>query len=223
MFWNCVWFSSDADFLHSLCKMFGLLDSVKQAVELKRSHDEVNRAQNHNYGGITAVQFTRWCPRTFNGCLSCFSVLDQILEEQRKKIRDKSSSCKTKSLKRLRTSPRSVRPSSGIQPLSIAGEPSNSKLSIHPQLLSTFSTSNGQRHHTRGSRRSKDSVLGRETVQAVDPENIPRLEQEAVGALREPPDRTLKEHHTRVAEKRQAGGPYDTERLGFGRKKRKSK
>lgn len=43
--------------LHSLCKMFGLLDSVKQAVVLKRSHDEHNRAQNHDFGEITAVHF----------------------------------------------------------------------------------------------------------------------------------------------------------------------
>lgn len=39
--------------------MFGLLDSVKQAVELKRSHDDKDsRAQDHDIGGITAVQFT---------------------------------------------------------------------------------------------------------------------------------------------------------------------
>lgn len=52
-------FSSDAVLLHSLCKMFGLLDSVKQAVQLKRSHDEDNRAQNHHFGEITALRFAR--------------------------------------------------------------------------------------------------------------------------------------------------------------------
>lgn len=210
--------------------MFGLLDSVKQAVELKRSHAEDSRAQNHDFGEITALQFMRWCSRTFHGCPSCFSVLDEILEEQRKKSRDKSSPCKMKSLKLLRAqchriSPRSVKPSSVIQPPSIAGGSPYAKLTINPQLLTTFSTSNGQRHHARGSRRNKDqhgSVLERELVQMGHPEKMPRLEQEAVGSLREPADRTVKEPHSGVAETRQAGSPCDTERVGSGRKKRKS-
>lgn len=54
-----ILFSLDAVLLHSLCKMFGLLDSVKQAVQLKRSHDEDDRAQNHHFGEITDVQFAR--------------------------------------------------------------------------------------------------------------------------------------------------------------------
>ncbi len=41
---------SDAVILNSLCKMFGLLDSVKQAVDLKRSQDEENKIQNNVYG-----------------------------------------------------------------------------------------------------------------------------------------------------------------------------
>lgn len=224
--WNVLWFCSDAVLLHSLCKTFGLLDSVKQAVELKRSHDGYNRAQNHDFGEITAVQVTSWCPGTFNRCLSRFSVLDEILEEQKKKSRDKSSSCKMKSLKQLRAQCHRISPRSVIQPLSIAGGSPYAKLAISPQLLTTVSTSNGQRHHARGSRRHKDqhnSVLEREMVQMVEPEKIPRLKQEAVGTLREPADRTVKEPHARVAETRQAGSPCDTERVGFGRKKRKSK
>lgn len=229
--WNALWFSSDAVLLHSLCKMFGLLDSVKRAVEQKRSHNEDSRAQNHDFGEITAVQFTSWCPGTFNGCLSCFSVLDEIMEDQWKESHDKSSSYKMKSLKQVRAqchriSARCVKPSSVIQPLSIAGGSPYSKVTIDPRLLTTFPTSNGQRHHARGSRRSKDqrnSILERELVQMVDPEKIPRLKQEAVGTLREPADRTVKEPHARVAERHEAGRPCDTERVGFGRKKHKSK
>lgn len=54
---NVLWVSSDAVLLHSLCKMFGLLDSVKQAVELKRCHkDRQNRSHNHDNGETAAVQ-----------------------------------------------------------------------------------------------------------------------------------------------------------------------
>lgn len=52
-----LWVSSDAVLLHSLCKMFGLLDSVKQAVELKRCHkDRQNRSHHHDNGETAAVQ-----------------------------------------------------------------------------------------------------------------------------------------------------------------------
>lgn len=158
-------------------------------------------------------------------------MLDEILEEQRKKSRDKSSSCRTKSPKQRRAqchrvSPRSVKPSSVIQPLSIAGGSPYTKLTIDPQLLSAFSTSNGLRHYARGSRRNKDQhrrVSERELVQVVDPEKIPRLKQEAVGTLGGPADGTVTEPHARVAETHEAGSPCDTERVSFGRKKRKSK
>lgn len=155
-------------------------------------------------------------------------MLDDILEEQRKKSHDKSSSCKMKSLKQLRAQCHriSVKPRSVIPPLSIAGGSPHAKLSINPQLLCTFSTSNGQHHHPRGSRRNKDqhnSMLERELVQMVDPEKIPRLQQEAAASLREPADRTVREPHARVAETREAGSLCDTERVGLGRKKHKSK
>lgn len=45
---------SDAVILNSLCKMFGLLDSVKQALDLKRSQDEENKIHNNVYGEKTA-------------------------------------------------------------------------------------------------------------------------------------------------------------------------
>eukprot|EP00066_Takifugu_rubripes_P014590 XP_011603856.1 PREDICTED: uncharacterized protein LOC105416676 isoform X2 [Takifugu rubripes] len=190
----------DAVLLHSLCKMFGLLDSVKQAVELKRSHNEdgQNRSQSHDY------------------------VLDEILEDQRTKSRDKSSSCKVKSLKHLRAQchrspPCAVKPVSVVQHLSIAGGSPYARLNINPQLFTSCSASNGQRHHARGSRRNKgqhDGVLERELGQMVDQEKITRPKQEALGSLREPADRTVEEPHNRVTE---------AERVVLGRKKHKSK
>ncbi|TNN02405.1 hypothetical protein fugu_009892 [Takifugu bimaculatus] len=190
---------ADAVLLHSLCKMFGLLDSVKQAVELKRSHNEdgQNRSQSHDY------------------------VLDEILEDQRTKSRDKSSSCKVKSLKHLRAQchrspPCAVKPVSVVQHLSIAGGSPYARLNINPQLFTSCSASNGQRHHARGSRRNKgqhDGVLERELGQMVDQEKITRPKQEALGSLREPADRTVEEPHYRVTE---------AERVVLGRKKHKN-
>ncbi|XP_071757765.1 glucocorticoid modulatory element-binding protein 1-like isoform X2 [Centroberyx gerrardi] len=64
----------DAMMLNSLCEMFGLLDSVKQALDLRRSQKEENKVHSALY------------------------VLDETLEEQRKQGCDKS----TVSLKRQR-------------------------------------------------------------------------------------------------------------------------
>lgn len=204
--------------------MFGLLDSVKQAVELKRSNNEdgQNRSQSHDYGESAAVQVTHRCPAAFTGRLSCFSVLDEILEDQRTKSRDKSSPCKVKSLKHLRAQchrspPCAVKPISVVQHLSIAGGSPYARLNINPQLFTSCSASNGQRHHARGSRRNKgqhDGVLERELGQMVDQEKITRPKQEALGSLREPADRTVEEPHDRVTE---------AERVVLGRKKHKSK
>ncbi|XP_071757762.1 glucocorticoid modulatory element-binding protein 1-like isoform X1 [Centroberyx gerrardi] len=65
---------TDAMMLNSLCEMFGLLDSVKQALDLRRSQKEENKVHSALY------------------------VLDETLEEQRKQGCDKS----TVSLKRQR-------------------------------------------------------------------------------------------------------------------------
>lgn len=213
--------------------MFGLLDSVKQAVELKRSHNEHrhNRSHSHDYGESAAVQDTHPCPATFTGPLSCFSVLDEILEDQRTKSRDKSSSCKVKPLKQLRpqchrSPPCAVKPISVVQQLSIAGGSPYAQLNINPQLFTSFSASNGQRHHARGSRRNKgqhDGVLERELGQMVDQEKIPRPKQEALGNLREPADRTVEEPHDRGAETHNAASLCEFERAVLGRKKHKSK
>lgn len=205
--------------------MFGLLDSVKQAVELKRSHNEhrQNRSHSHDYGESAAVRVTHRCPAAFTGRLSCFSVLDEILEDQRTKSRDKSSSRKVKSLKHLRPQCHRSPPCAVVQHLSIPGGSPYARLNINPQLFTSFSASNGQRHHARGSRRNKgqhDGVLEGELGQMVDQEKITRPKQEALGSLREPEDRTVEEPHDRVA---QATSLCESERVVLGRKKHKSK
>ena len=43
-------FLSDAIILNSLCEMFGLLDSVKQALDLRRSLIEESKIHNSVYG-----------------------------------------------------------------------------------------------------------------------------------------------------------------------------
>lgn len=196
--------------------MFGLLDSVKQAVELKRSHNEDRQNRSHDYGESAAVRVAHRCPAAFTGRVSCSSVLDEILEDQRTKSRDKSSSCKAKSLKHLRPqchrSP-PIEPISVVQHLSIAGGSPYARLNINPQLFASFSASNGQRHHARGSRRNKGQHE-RELGQMVDQQKIPRPKQEALGNLREPADRTEPHEATRLCE---------SARVVLGRKKHKSK
>lgn len=208
--------------------MFGLLDSVKQAVELKRSHNEdrQNRSHGHDYGESAAVRVTHRCPAAFTGRLACFSVLDEILEDQRTKSRDKSSSCKVKSLKHLRpqchrSPPCAVKPISVVQHLSVAGGSPHARLNINPQLFTSFSASNGQRHHARGSRRNKrqhDGGLGRELGQMAGQAKITRPKHEALGNLREPADRTVEEPLDRFAE---ATSLCESERVVLGRKKHK--
>lgn len=66
---------ADAIVLNTLCKMFGLLDSVKQALDLKRCQEEEHKIHNGNY------------------------VLDEILDGQRKQGRVKNASCKMKPFK----------------------------------------------------------------------------------------------------------------------------
>ncbi|XP_068179391.1 glucocorticoid modulatory element-binding protein 1-like isoform X2 [Antennarius striatus] len=66
---------TDAVILNSLCKMFGLLDSVKQALDLKLSQDEVHRKDHGS---------------------------DEISEDKRKQGCDESTTNKKKTLKCLR-------------------------------------------------------------------------------------------------------------------------
>nr|XP_040020582.1 glucocorticoid modulatory element-binding protein 1-like isoform X2 [Gasterosteus aculeatus aculeatus] len=133
----------DAVTLNSLCKMFGLLDSVKRALDLKRSLDEENEIHNNVY------------------------VPGEILEQQRRQPSDESRSLKPQSLKhqRLQRHNRSnsqthnslspAKTSAGIHALSVAGLSAASyahlMLPINPQLLAHLSASAVQhRHFTAG-------------------------------------------------------------------------
>ncbi|XP_034409446.1 glucocorticoid modulatory element-binding protein 1-like isoform X2 [Cyclopterus lumpus] len=136
----------DADILNSLCKMFGLLDSVKRALDLKRSHDEENKIHTNVY------------------------VSEDILEERRRQGCDESTSYKTLSSKHLRPQrhnpsnsqthhllpPVKTRPTP--QPLSVTGlsAAAYAQLLINPQLFTHFSASTVQRHHIRAGRRDRD-------------------------------------------------------------------
>uniref|UniRef100_A0AAQ4R4S1 SAND domain-containing protein n=1 Tax=Gasterosteus aculeatus aculeatus TaxID=481459 RepID=A0AAQ4R4S1_GASAC len=134
---------TDAVTLNSLCKMFGLLDSVKRALDLKRSLDEENEIHNNVY------------------------VPGEILEQQRRQPSDESRSLKPQSLKhqRLQRHNRSnsqthnslspAKTSAGIHALSVAGLSAASyahlMLPINPQLLAHLSASAVQhRHFTAG-------------------------------------------------------------------------
>uniref|UniRef100_A0A667YP41 SAND domain-containing protein n=1 Tax=Myripristis murdjan TaxID=586833 RepID=A0A667YP41_9TELE len=137
---------SDAMMLNSLCEMFGLLDSVKQALDLRRSQSEENRAHSALY------------------------VLDGNLEVQRKQGYDKSTSYRNMSSKRLRLHRRSpsasqtqsqhqasqstlcpITGSPVIQPLTVAAlsAASLAQLTVSPELFTRFSASvsTGHRHH----------------------------------------------------------------------------
>ncbi|KAF7663877.1 hypothetical protein LDENG_00199410 [Lucifuga dentata] len=127
---------ADAITLNSLCEMFGLLDSVKRALELKRSQNEENTIHNTLY------------------------VLDEALGEWRKQGCNKSTSSKT--TKHLRLQPQSTTNSqtqhllspfatSLIHSLSVSGlsAASLAQLTMTPQHFTHFSASvsTGQRHH----------------------------------------------------------------------------
>ncbi|XP_037309173.2 glucocorticoid modulatory element-binding protein 1-like [Pungitius pungitius] len=122
---------TDAVILNSLCKMFGLLDSVKRALDLKRSLEEGKQTHNNVY------------------------VSDEILQQQKRQTRDESRSHKPQSSKHLRLQRHNcshsqthnllspVKSSAGIHPLSAAGLSSfaHLMLPLNPQLLGHFSAS----------------------------------------------------------------------------------
>ncbi|XP_047454716.1 glucocorticoid modulatory element-binding protein 1-like isoform X2 [Mugil cephalus] len=123
---------TDAIILNSLCDMFGLLDPVKQALDLRRSQNEGNKVNNGA------------------------DVLDEIVENQKKQSCNKSAPCRNSSSKHLRPhgqsnsrgSPSPIQTSSLIQPLSAAGlsAASYAQLAINPHLFTHFSNIAGRRH-----------------------------------------------------------------------------
>uniref|UniRef100_A0A8C9Z719 SAND domain-containing protein n=1 Tax=Sander lucioperca TaxID=283035 RepID=A0A8C9Z719_SANLU len=218
----------DAVILNSLCKMFGLLDSVKQALDLKRSQDEENKIHNNVY------------------------VPDEMLEERRKQGSDKSTSCKTLPLKHLQPHNPSnsrthnllspVKTSPVIQPLSATGlsAAAYAQLTINPQLFTLFHGSTGQRHHARAGRMDRDGYNAplereHELGETRNQDKLCRLGQEGVegedtsGIHKEPVQRTVKfeeDHHLRIEEVEETEGLHDIEKVVSGRKaskKHKSK
>ncbi|KAM4735268.1 LOW QUALITY PROTEIN: glucocorticoid modulatory element-binding protein 1-like [Anableps anableps] len=116
---------TDAHILNSLCEMFGLLDSVKQALDLRCTENKESKIHH---------------------------VLDEISEEHRKQSCNQSRSYKTSSLKHLRphcqnqlkryNSLLNERTNTVIHPLSFAGLSAAS----HAQVFSHFSAPTGRSH-----------------------------------------------------------------------------
>ncbi|XP_035527533.1 glucocorticoid modulatory element-binding protein 1-like isoform X1 [Morone saxatilis] len=216
---------TDAVILNSLCKMFGLLDSVKQALVLKCSQDEENKIHN-------------------NVC-----ALDEILEDQRKQDRDKSTSSKMKSSKHLRNqrhnpsnshnllSPVKLGPP--IQPFSFTGlsPASYAQITIKPQLFSHFSASTGQRHPAEAGKMDRDghgATLERERdISEIETqEKLHRPRQEGVktedtsGIHKEHGQRTVKFQEDPHRRNEETEGLHGIEKVIIGRKalkKHKSK
>ncbi|XP_029307684.1 glucocorticoid modulatory element-binding protein 1-like isoform X1 [Cottoperca gobio] len=213
----------DAVILNSLCKMFGLLDSVKQALDLKRSQDEENKFHNNVY------------------------VLDETLEEWKKQGCDKSTSYKTLSSKHLppqRHNPSNsqthnllspVKTRTVIQPLYAAPY---AQLTINPQLFTHFSASTDHRATAgKTDRDGHDATLEgeRELGETGNQEKLCRLGQEAVEEEdtseihKEPGQRTVKFKegpNLRSEEVEETEGLHDIEKVVIGRKaskKHKSK
>ncbi|XP_032374231.1 glucocorticoid modulatory element-binding protein 1 isoform X1 [Etheostoma spectabile] len=219
---------TDAVMLNSLCKMFGLLDSVKQALDLKRSQDEENKLHNN------------------------VNVPDEMLEERRTQGSDKRISCKTLHLKHLRLHNPSnsrthnllspVKTSPVIQPLSATGlsAAAYAQLTINPQLFTLFPGSNGLHHHAGAGKMDRDShkaQLERENElgETGNQDKLCRLGQEGVegevtsGIHKETVQRTVKfeeDHYRRIEEVEETEGLHDIEKVDLGKKaskKHKSK
>lgn len=229
--------------------MFGLLDSVKQALDLKRNQDEENKIHNDDYGE-KATYSTVISQRTVWTNFWLFLVLDEILEDQRKQGRDKSTPHNIKSFKHLRPQSHnlsnsqshsllsSVKTSPVIQPLSVAGlsTASYAQLALHPQLFTHLSASNGQRHAGASSKdRDDHSAMLEREHELVNREKLHRLRQEAVEKKdvseihKDPGQRTVKSEndpYLKSEEIDETGGFHGTEKVVIGRKalkKHKSK
>ncbi|XP_034084154.1 glucocorticoid modulatory element-binding protein 1-like [Gymnodraco acuticeps] len=192
---------NDAVILNSLCKMFGLLDSIKQALDLKQSQDEENKFPNNIY------------------------AFNEILEERRKQGCDKSPSYKTLSLKQLppqRHTPSNsqthnllspVKTKTSIQPLSAAP---HAQLTINPQYFTYFPASTGQRHHSGAvmkDRDGHDAMLGQNGVEGED----------SSGVHKKPAQRTVKyqDPHLKSEVVEKEEGLYDIKKVVIGRKSSK--
>ncbi|XP_028325958.1 glucocorticoid modulatory element-binding protein 1-like isoform X2 [Gouania willdenowi] len=156
---------ADAIILNSLCEMFGLLDSVKQAVDLSRSQNEEREIHNSVY------------------------ELDEILENQRKLSCDKGTSYKSfikhipnerKTNSHAQNSASSAKASAVIQPLSVGAVPATS----YTQFFSHFAALTGQRHLAgigRTDGNSSSVVRKHKSNEARKQEKLQRLRQQDNG------------------------------------------
>ncbi|XP_030604879.1 glucocorticoid modulatory element-binding protein 1-like [Archocentrus centrarchus] len=221
---------TDVMLLNSLCEMFGLLDSVKQAMDLRHSQTEKKKTQNSIY------------------------EFDELSEDERKQSCDKRISRKASSLKHLRTQRKSqtsshfqnllssVKTATVIQPHSVTGlcAASCTHLAINPQLFAHFSAFTGQRHHAGSSRTDRDVKSGtlegeQEISEADNQEKFHRPGQEGnkrkdtSGIHKEPGQRSVKfwgDSRVRSEGNEATEGLRDIEKMIMGRKaskKHKSK
>ncbi|KAK2844376.1 hypothetical protein Q5P01_011035 [Channa striata] len=209
---------TDAIILNSLCEMFGLLDPVKQALDLRRSQNQENKIHNRVY------------------------VLSEIMEEQRKQGCDKNTfskhfrpQCHNPSNRLTQSVLSPVKTSSVMQPLSIAGfsAASYAQLSLSPQLFPHFSTSTGRNHDSRaasvmlGRVREHSETRSQEKPHQLGQHGVDR--EDTSGSDRKPEQRTAKfqaHPHHRSEDVEETEGSYGTEKVTIGRqasKKHKSK
>ncbi|KAF0045261.1 hypothetical protein F2P81_001790 [Scophthalmus maximus] len=184
---------TDAVILNSLCEMFGLLDSVKQALDLRRSQSEESKIHDNAY------------------------VMDEILEARGKRVCDKSTSLKL--LRRQRHNPSSsqtqsvlspVKTSPVFQPLSVTGLSAAS----YAQLFSHVSALTGLHHHNRVGR--MDRFRNHELSELGGKEKVHRRAQETSGNYKEPELRTGKSRealHLRSQEEEETDGVHDIEKV----------
>ncbi|KAM4581350.1 glucocorticoid modulatory element-binding protein 1-like isoform 2-T2 [Odontesthes bonariensis] len=197
---------TDALILNSLSEMFGLLDSVKQALDLRRSQNEESRIVNNVHG------------------------LDDIVEDQRKQSCNRSRSSKNSSLKHVRPHPRtqnllsSIRRSTVIHPLSVTGLSTAS----YPQLFTHTSAFSRKCQRAGASRTYRgDSQRDQEIGEAGNQEKALQLgresseKEDASGMHSETGWRRVKllgESHIRCKVKEETQELYGTENIIMGRK-----
>ncbi|XP_071377920.1 glucocorticoid modulatory element-binding protein 1-like isoform X2 [Centroberyx affinis] len=188
----------DAMMLNSLCEMFGLLDSVKQALDLRRSQKEENKVHNALY------------------------VLDETMEEQRKQGCDKS----TVSLKRQR--PQRHSPSSShTQSQHQAGQNTPSPLATCPVIQPLTATGSAPASLAQLAASQREQEVGetgrQERLHRPEEEDASGIHQElatrTVGAREEDP-------HLGGEEAEETERSRDVDKVAVGRKaskKHKSK
>nr|XP_020511883.1 glucocorticoid modulatory element-binding protein 1-like [Labrus bergylta] len=203
---------TDAVILNSLCKMFGLLDSVKQALNLKRHNDEDNKILHNVY------------------------VLEDILEDQRKQSFNKCPSmkhirhpCHNSSNSQSHNLLSPIKTSLGIQPLSVSGlsAASYTQLAIDPQVFTHSSASAGRVHCAGVGRIDRDcqsAELERDqelSEMGKRKKLHRRVQEETSGIHKEPGQRTIRFHtdsHPGSRAGEETEGLHDIEKVVIGEK-----